>query len=457
MSNSKVWEASGIQIPISGWSYSFVSVNNKLYSLGGMNQGSYFSNVYVYDFTTEAWTEKQPLIGSNRMGVVSVHLNGKIYALGGVTSSGALSNEFAEYDIDTDTWTPKENIHSICQPSLISLEDAIYICGGIDNYSGWKAHSYSKALYLYHVKTGIMEQKADMPIGMFGAPNMCFCNGKIFCFGEKFDGTAICQKYDVAQNRWEIVEDMPPRDETRLVFAAQFENYAYLISKKTYRFSLEDDSWTEIEAGPLLNTAPPSACAVVDHKIYVGGDFTNKTKEIFVLNPSEPANLHIFLKVNESVNLVGMILPEGIEADDLIWSSDATEIASIAQDGILTGMAPGTCTISVRTTDGNFEAAVMVWVTDDINDGLKISISLHPNEKCRLKAGFKGKIGKATWESSEPSIASIDRYGLVTALAKGITIMTMTNEEGKKEYIYVLVKKALKQTNLLKAPLMESR
>ena len=64
------------------------------------------------------------------------------------------------------------------------------------------------------------------------------------------------------------------------------------------------------------------------------------------------------------------------------------------------------------------------------------------NEKKQLSVtGYplKASVGKVTWSSSEPAVASVSEDGLVTALKEGVAIITATSEVGKTATCRVVV------------------
>ena len=67
---------------------------------------------------------------------------------------------------------------------------------------------------------------------------------------------------------------------------------------------------------------------------------------------------------------------------------------------------------------------------DTLNETKQLSVTGYP---------LKAPVGKVTWVSSEPSVASVDDSGLVTALSEGVTIIKATSEAGKEATCRVVV------------------
>lgn len=63
----------------------------------------------------------------------------------------------------------------------------------------------------------------------------------------------------------------------------------------------------------------------------------------------------IKLGIGESTTLTATVFPEEASDKSLIWNSSNTGVATVS-DGVVTAVAPGNATISVKTTDGGFTA-----------------------------------------------------------------------------------------------------
>ena len=58
--------------------------------------------------------------------------------------------------------------------------------------------------------------------------------------------------------------------------------------------------------------------------------------------------------VGNTLQLTATIQPEDAEANELTWSLDNEEIASVSDSGLVTGIAAGTAVESVSTSEGSF-------------------------------------------------------------------------------------------------------
>jgi uncharacterized protein YjdB len=121
----------------------------------------------------------------------------------------------------------------------------------------------------------------------------------------------------------------------------------------------------------------------------------------------------------------------------LTWTSSNTGVATITSSGLVTGVAAGTTTITAATEGISGTATVTVTVTPPVVASVTVSPS-SPSAKegqtqqltstARTSGG--GVIGgrATTWQSSNPSIASVSSSGLVSANVVGTVTITATTD-----------------------------
>lgn len=68
------------------------------------------------------------------------------------------------------------------------------------------------------------------------------------------------------------------------------------------------------------------------------------------------------LEVGQSLQLNASVTPSNATNKQVIWSVSNSSIASVSQDGTVTGVAPGTATVTATTVDGNQTAASTITV-----------------------------------------------------------------------------------------------
>lgn len=69
------------------------------------------------------------------------------------------------------------------------------------------------------------------------------------------------------------------------------------------------------------------------------------------------------VKVGKTITLVATVNPNNATNKNVTWTSSSTSVATVSSSGVVTGVAAGQTTITVRTADGNKTATCVVTVT----------------------------------------------------------------------------------------------
>ena len=125
---------------------------------------------------------------------------------------------------------------------------------------------------------------------------------------------------------------------------------------------------------------------------------------------------------------------------EVTWTSSDTNVATVDDTGLVTAGIPGTATITVTTADGSQSAACTVNVATPLPEPPKEKLGLRSiyQDKGETISEFSAKAGTTvqmrvdgteqtvTWTIEDTKIATVDANGLVTAVAKGKTILKAT-------------------------------
>lgn len=117
---------------------------------------------------------------------------------------------------------------------------------------------------------------------------------------------------------------------------------------------------------------------------------------------------------------------ETSDNSSVIWTSSNNAVASVA-DGVVTGVSAGTATITATSGRISDSAAITVLtkLTVAITDPASTALSTSDAVELAYTCSYNEDV-TFTWESSAPSIASVDASGEVTALAEGSATITLT-------------------------------
>lgn len=105
-----------------------------------------------------------------------------------------------------------------------------------------------------------------------------------------------------------------------------------------------------------------------------GGSSSSSTAVTSVTMDKTTASIN----VGASVTLTATVLPDNATTKTVTWSSSDTEIATVDNNGNVTGIKEGTATVTVTTTDGKKTAVCEVTVMDPSS---KTIIAVDPQEK----------------------------------------------------------------------------
>ncbi len=140
---------------------------------------------------------------------------------------------------------------------------------------------------------------------------------------------------------------------------------------------------------------------------------------------------------DETVQLVATVFPENVTNNAVTWQSSNTSVATVDNNGIVTGKNPGNAIITVTTADGSGKKATCAVTVKTIQATSitlsQTSASLYPNETLQLSATVlptNATNTAVTWRSSNTSIATVSSTGKVTAKATGNCTITATTADG---------------------------
>ncbi len=156
-----------------------------------------------------SWTTKAPMPTTRDwLGVAAV--NGKIYAIGGASPSGAPVSTNEAYNPATDTWVSKKSLPStLAEFGIAVYQNEIYVIGG---YWGLMTFGSINAVCAYNPATNTWETKASMPTPR-GEVQASVVDGKIYVIGGSTTGadniTNVNEVYDPVTDTWATKAPIP--------------------------------------------------------------------------------------------------------------------------------------------------------------------------------------------------------------------------------------------------------
>ncbi len=138
----------------------------------------------------------------------------------------------------------------------------------------------------------------------------------------------------------------------------------------------------------------------------------------------------VIMDYADKVTLTATVLPENATDKTVTWESSNTAVAKVDSDGNVTAVAAGTATITA--TCGNATATCEVTVNPVEAREVNLSdteLALYCGDTHQLTTTVLPEYTTdktVTWESSNPSVATVSLAGLVTAADRGQAIVTAT-------------------------------
>ncbi|MFI3320479.1 MAG: Ig-like domain-containing protein [Rikenellaceae bacterium] len=170
------------------------------------------------------------------------------------------------------------------------------------------------------------------------------------------------------------------------------------------------------------------------------------------------SSITILAEDEDLVTLTATVSPEGTTAEGVKWASRNTAIATVDEDGEVTGVSGGTTTIIAISADGTAMsnectvtvlpcvADLILQVKDDSGNLVDLDgvVTTYKNKNEQLVATVSpegaymksdaGEIVSAVieWESSDESVMTVDSEGNITPLVAGEAMITATVADGSQ-------------------------
>ena len=139
--------------------------------------------------------------------------------------------------------------------------------------------------------------------------------------------------------------------------------------------------------------------------------------------------------IGGTMQLTPACVPENATRQQVTWASANEQIATVDENGVLTGLKRGTARITATAADGSkVRANISVQVTQSAEeitlDKPELTIDIGRNAVVKATVLPKDTNNKkVVWSSSDESIATVDKQGRIKALALGDCEITCTSEE----------------------------
>ena len=147
-----------------------------------------------------------------------------------------------------------------------------------------------------------------------------------------------------------------------------------------------------------------------------------------------------------TVSLKADVQPSNATYTDASFSSDDEKIAAVDEDGMITGIKPGSTWVWAKAKDnsGKYARCYVTVIEPVPATGITVSdkqVVLIANESKKLVFTMKpnNTTDDLTWSSANEAIATVDGSGIITAHRTGSTTVTGLTTSGKTTSVEVIV------------------
>lgn len=245
--NSEAGWQSISNMPKSNIGFAATTDNDKIYVVGGYNNGQSTSDFQIYDIASDTWSTGTAMPQARERCAAAVCM-GKLYVIGGRNNAGWCTSILV-YDIDSDSWSEMySNYFKRLEPNAVTVNNAIYVIGGFTEYGTWSTNCNRIIPFGNSIKNTTVKQApkafSDTDIAV---------RGDCLYFTHIDNDTSYIYTYDTLLKKWSVEEAgaLPKymyyqtalcNDELYLL-GGYDEDYSNVVYKKSLTPSIITTEW----------------------------------------------------------------------------------------------------------------------------------------------------------------------------------------------------------------------
>lgn len=227
--------------------------------------------------------------------------------------------------------------------------------------------------------------------------------------------------------------------DTLTVAVGRIADYELSISprsaRKGYTFTISDENIAEALRDGRVKGLREGTCTLT---IGSKADPTvTKVLDVIVVQPAKSIKAQLdqeTISVGQTAQITTELRPDDATLRGAVYESRRPEVATVDENGVVTGVSRGSATIRVRSEDGYAQTSVTVQVRQPAEAiELELPKSTLPEDKtATVKATVLPKDTnnkKLTWTSSDERIATVNRKGRVKGIQPGTVTITAASAE----------------------------
>ena len=143
----------------------------------------------------------------------------------------------------------------------------------------------------------------------------------------------------------------------------------------------------------------------------------------------------IMLYPNKTKQLKASVTPADADNQSITWESNDDDVATVNATGLVTSVAPGTATITVKSVDGEYTATCTVTVGKHVSSIIlsdtELVMAVGTSDTLYATVMPLSAFNKTvTWVSTNPKAATVDQNGNLQAVDTGTTTIIAYCEDG---------------------------
>ncbi len=245
-------------------------------------------------------------------------------------------------------------------------------------------------------------------------------------------------------------------------YELQFTVQPKTVKNKKVTLTVDDEEAVRVKGNSVTGVKPGETVLTVASQENPSVTLQYRIVVIQPVNRISVTASEKSVAVGSSMTLGASFAPEDATRKHAIWSSADERIATVDENGTVTGVKRGNVRIVATATDGsNIRANISIQVTQNAEeiDLDKTELTVDIGRTGMLKATVLPKDTenkKVIWSSSDDSIATVNNQGRITAVSLGqceIICQSQTNGEVRTKAV-VHVQQPVKSITFGKAPIV---
>lgn len=204
-------------------------------------------------------------------------------------------------------------------------------------------------------------------------------------------------------------------------------------------WSSSNEDVLKVDQNGFVTYINPGKATVICQTNDIGTDGNNliATCEYFIYEPVTSISIDftdVTLKIGETFRLTAEVLPLNATDKSVTWISSNTSVVTVDENGMLTAVGSGSAAVLVQSNDSGVTAMCNVSVYQPVE-----TVTISKTEMTVRKgtvfwlyaeAGPENAVNKTIiWTTNDPTVATVDETGMVTALKPGECNITATSQD----------------------------